>query len=101
MADFEQLESGKKSIETRAATVRNQNIEVGDQLEISCGPKQLFRTVKGIQHYDSVESIFQSADWNRVMPEVETLDDAKAVYYAWPGYREKIDQHGILAFYLE
>ncbi len=96
--NFDQLKSGEKSIETRAGTMRYKDTKVGDKLEISCGDEKITKIIQAIQHYDSVESIFQSADWSRVMPGVATLDDAKAAYFDYPGYKEKIDEHGIFAF---
>lgn len=99
--NFDQIAEGKKTIETRAATPRYNGIEAGDELELRCGTDRITRRVLAVQHYDSVESIFQSADFSSVMPGVETLDDAKAAYYSYSGYEDKINRYGLIAMYLE
>jgi len=98
---FDQIKSGAKAIETRAATSRYAKIQAGDELEFVCGPDRIVKTILAVQHYDTVESIFQSADWSRVMPGVDSLDDAKHIYYSYPGYEDKIDRHGLIAMYLQ
>ncbi len=97
---FDQIKSGQKSIETRAATPRYIKIEAGDELKFVCGNDEIIKSVMAVAHYDTVESIFHSADWNKVMPGVDSLDDAKRIYYSFPQYEEKIDLHGLRAFYL-
>lgn len=97
---FVAIRDGVKTIETRAATPKYQNVKVGDELEIRCAKEKLVKVVKAIQHYDSVESIYHSADFSQVMPGVTTLDGAKQVLYAFPRNQAKIARYGLLAFYL-
>lgn len=98
---FDQIKSGEKSIETRAATTRYAKIQAGDELEFVCGQDKVIKAILAVVRYDTVESIFQSADWSRVMPGVDSLDEAKRIYYSYPGYEDKIDRHGLIALYLQ
>ncbi|HVE80637.1 MAG TPA: ASCH domain-containing protein [Candidatus Dormibacteraeota bacterium] len=98
--EFEDIRVGRKTVETRAGTVKFKKIEVGDTLVIKCGSDTIEKTVKDIRHYKSVEDIYKSGDFGKVMPGIESLEEAEKVYYGFQGYREKIAEHGILAFYL-
>ena len=37
----------------------------------------------------------------KIMPLVTSIEEMKKRYYSYPGYEEKIKEHGILAFELK
>jgi ASC-1-like (ASCH) protein len=98
---FEALLSGSKPIETRAATVRYQKIQPGDVLVVVCGKDKAEKTVKQVQHFSSIEELFKAIPVEKVIPWVKTLEEAKQMYYSFPGYEQKIKQFGLLAFTIE
>src|SRR5688500_9177803 len=97
---FDDIENGHKSIETRAATIKYKPIEAGDSLTFVCGHVEITRLVTKVEHYNSLEEMFTHLPLGQILPSARTADDAKKVYYSFPGYKEKIDTSGILAFHL-
>ncbi len=97
---FEEIANGLKTIETRAATTRYQPIQPGDSLTFVCGKDQLTKVVADVAHFDSLEEMFAALPLGKILPSVATTDDAKKVYFGFPGYKEKIEANGIVAFSL-
>jgi ribosomal protein S18 acetylase RimI-like enzyme len=97
---FEAIKRGSKTIETRAATSTYQRVKVGDVLRFRCGSAYIEKRVARIKHFGSVSALFKSPDFKRVFPGVDTLEETERLYYTYPEYRQKIDDHGLLAFYL-
>lgn len=100
-ASFEDLKSGVKSLETRAATPKYQKVEVGDQFTFTCAEDSFSKTVTKKQHWPSLEAMFAEIPFKRVSPDLDTVEAAIARYYTYPGYKEKIREHGILGFELK
>lgn len=99
-ADFENVRSGRKSIETRAATVKYQPIEIGDVLVFSCAGEKFSKTITKKYHWPSIDAMVGEIDYKKVMPEADSIDDMKKVYATYPGYEEKIRASGLLGFEL-
>jgi ASC-1-like (ASCH) protein len=97
---FEAVKSGAKAIETRAGTVAYKKIQAGDVLVIKCGGEVVEKTVRQVSHFKSVQDVVNSPDFGKILPWASNLEEAEKTYYSFPGYKEKIAQHGILAFYL-
>jgi ASC-1-like (ASCH) protein len=38
---------------------------------------------------------------NKILPFAKNREDAFKIYYGFPGYKEKIEKHGIMAFKLK
>jgi ASC-1-like (ASCH) protein len=98
---FDQIVNGAKTIETRAGTPRYQKINAGDALVIRCGNQEIQKTVTKIEHFVSVEAIYNSPNFAKVLPGITSLQEAEEIYYAFSSYKEKIAKHGLLAFYLD
>ncbi len=96
--NFDALQSGEKIIESRAATGKFVSIEVGDELVFECAGETFSKTVKKRYHWGTVEQMVADVPLKRVIPWVDTLQEAKAVYASFPGYEEKIKEFGILGF---
>lgn len=97
---FDDLQSGRKTIETRAATPKYQKLVAGDTLTFVCREERLVMTVKETLHWKSVESMARAIGWQKVMPHASSLKEVKETYASYPGYTEKIREHGIAGFRL-
>ena len=98
---FEAIRNGRKIIETRAASPKYQGIRAGDQLILVCGKEKFEKNVGRVDHFKTIEDLFNKIELSKVMPNVSSVADATKAYYAYPGYKEKINQYGLLAFYLK
>jgi ASC-1-like (ASCH) protein len=96
---FEAIRDGRKTIETRAGSVAYQKIQEGDTLVLLWCGERIEKVVKKREHFDSVQSVFESPDFADILLGVTTLGEAEKIYYSFPGYKERIAKHGILAFY--
>jgi len=97
---FEAIRNGVKTIETRAATVKYRKLAVGDTLVFTCGADRLSKTITKAYHWPSVAAMAKQVDIKQVLPEVSSLAEAEAAYAKWPGYAEKIKEHGLAGFEL-
>ena len=98
---FYQLSNGSKMVETRAATVRYQPIQVGDELVFTCGKARLSKKVLKKEHFKSIDVMVKKISFNHIMPSVKSVSEMKKIYFSFPGYEEKISEFGIFAFYLK
>lgn len=99
--NFDEVRNGSKPIETRAATVKYQPIEIGDELKFVCGDESFSRTVIKKKHYTSIDEMVSEIPYNDIMPSVKSVEEMKKAYSSYSGYDEKIKEFGIFAFYLE
>lgn len=98
---FDAIRSGEKRIETRAATEKYTVIEAGDMIVFECARETFSKTVVVRYLWKTVEAMVKEVPLKKVIPWVETVEEAKAVYASFPGYEEKIKQFGIVGFDLE
>ncbi len=99
--DFNKVKAGIKSIETRAATVKYQPIEVGDTLTFVCGEERFVKKVSKRFHWPSIDAMVEEIDFKKVMPSVGSVAEMKKIYASYPGYEQKIKEHGLLGFVLK
>lgn len=99
--NFEKIRNGLKSIETRAATIKYQPIEVGDTLTFVCDDERFTKKIIKKFHWPSIDAMVEEVDFKRVMPAVESVEEMKKEYASYPDYDEKIKQYGLFGFELE
>ncbi len=99
---FNAIKSGKKKIETRALGGRFNHIARGDNLLFICGKGRLKKKVKKVRKFKSIEKFFKEVNQKLVWPHLPTrsLEHIKKQYYAYPGYRERIQKYGLVAFWI-
>ena len=95
---FDFIKKGVKKVETRAATKRYKNINKGDTLIFVCGKGYFSRKIRQVKHFKSIDALARTYPVKKVMPQEKTLSGMKKKYYSFPGYRQKINQFGLLAF---
>lgn len=98
--NFDTILDGRKTIETRANTIMYQNFQVGDVLIIKCGAGYIEKTIKKIEHFNGIDELINKVGIKNVMPLCNSIEDAKKIWYSFPGYKEKIEQFGLVAFYI-
>lgn len=98
---FDAIKDGTKKVETRAATVRNTKIQVGDEVVFVCGKQKLEKTVGKISKYRTVKDMLKQYKVKDIAPGLKTEDELRDMYFAWPSYRDKIKEYGIVALELK
>ena len=99
--NFEELKSGIKAVETRAASVRYRPIEEGDTLVFVCDKDKFSKTVTKKTYFKSIDSLLKKISFKKIMPSLKSKEEVKKTYYSYPNYKEKIKEFGILAFELK
>lgn len=99
-AEFETIVDGRKTVESRAATPRYRKVEAGDTLAINCGKDTITKVVKRVEIYPGIDELVAAVGLSNVMPLVKNVKQAKQEWYSYPGYRDKIAQHGLVAWYI-
>ncbi|MDE2071562.1 MAG: hypothetical protein KGI70_02420, partial [Patescibacteria group bacterium] len=84
-ARFEEVHSGAKQIETRAATPKYRSVKVGDTLTFSCGSDTFTKKVGRIYHWAGPEAMLKEVELKRVMPDLDTIEQVKSRYASYPG----------------
>lgn len=97
---FNDIVFGRKTIETRAATVKYKHIQVSDNLIIVCGKDRISKSVQKVERYNSLEKMLENINFKQILPSVGSKDEAIRVWDSFPDYKEKIKEDGIIAFYL-
>ncbi|MES2214349.1 MAG: ASCH domain-containing protein [Patescibacteria group bacterium] len=98
--NFDQISSGKKKVETRAATDKYRKIEKGDVLVFVCGKERVEKKIKKVEVYKSLDAMFRKINFKKIMPDQASTSDCKKIYMKYPGYKEKLPKFGVVAFYL-
>lgn len=97
---FDDLKSGRKSIETRARTKLYEPLTKGDTLTFVCGGKKLRKTITKVYRWRGVNALYREIPFKKVLPRVGSVEEAKRAHLAFPGYAEKIRASGLVGFKL-
>ena len=94
---FNAIRRRLKTIETRAATIRFQDIKKRDILVFICGQERFEKEVKKVSYFKNIEDMVKSVNFKKIMPFVSSLEEFKDTYNKFPGYKEKIKKFGLVA----
>lgn len=97
---FHAIKSGKKKVETRAATEKYRGIKAGDLLKLTCGNERFTKSVKKATIVSSIPALLKKYRPREINPACKNADEIRKVYYSFPGYKEKIKKFGIIALEL-
>jgi ASC-1-like (ASCH) protein len=97
---FTAIRRGVKTVETRAATVKYRNIQVGDVLVFVCGKDRFEKKIQRVRFFKSIIGLFRAIPIHKVLPKAMSLADAQKIYFSFPGYKEKIKKSGLVALEL-
>lgn len=98
---FEAIKSGKKKIETRAATERYRKIGQGDKVCLVCGREKFIKQVVAARVSKSIPALLKKYQPSQINPKIKTEAGLRKMCYSFPGYREKIKKLGLIAFELK
>lgn len=99
--NFNQIKSGLKSIETRAARPIYQPIEVGDEILFTCGDDKFTKIVIRKDHFSDIDEMLEKIKYNMVMPSAKSVEEVKKAYLSYPNYAENLKKYGVFAFKLD
>jgi ASC-1-like (ASCH) protein len=97
---FDAIRTGIKKVDTRAASPKFINVKTGDILKIVCGKDYFEKIVKKVTIFKTVEDLLESYKVEDINPSMRTAEELKQMYYSFPGYKEKIEQYGLIAMEL-
>ena len=98
---FEAISAGRKKIETRAATKKYAGIKAGDLVVLACGDRRCEKKVARVETFRSVAAILNKYRPETINPATHTVQEARAMWFGFPGYKEKIRKHGLIALHLK
>lgn len=98
---FEAIRDGRKKIETRACDEKFRDITRGDAVTLMCEDDAFTKTVKSTEVFTTIEALLEKYAPQDINPACTTEEDICAMYYSFPGYKEKIEEHGLIALELE
>lgn len=98
---FDAIRTGKKKIETRAATKRYQAIRSGDMLVFKWGSEKFEKETKKVTVFKTITAMLKKYRIKDIMPSCKNAAQMQEIYFKFPGYKEKIKKSGLIAFELK
>lgn len=100
---FNEVKTGLKKYETRAATVKYKPITEGDTITFVCDKARFKKRIVKKFHFKTPAAMLRKLPLRRIMPDtkIKTLADVMARYATYPNYPEKIKKYGLFAFELK
>lgn len=98
---FEAINSGRKKVETRAATARNVKMQAGEEILFICGKQSLKKAIDKATKYKTIKAMLKDYKVKQIAPDLKTENELRDMYFAWPSYRDKIKQFGLVALELK
>ncbi len=98
---FDHIRSGKKSVETRAATPRALHAKAGDIAVFLCAGERIEKRIKAATHFKSVAAMLKKYEAAAINPSARSSRDLLRMYATFPGYAEKLQAFGIIAIELQ
>lgn len=97
---FLDIKSGKKTVETRAATERYKDIKAGDMLVLVCGKERLEKVIKKVRIFKTINSLLKTYSIKKIVPKLNSEKEWREELYTYPNYKEKIKKFGLIALEL-
>lgn len=97
---FDLIKDGIKTIETRAAVAKYKKIEKSDILVFTCGNSTVEKRVMEKYWFSSIDEMIKHLDIKKIMPHLNTEDEAVRVWHNFPDYKSKIAKYGLMAWEL-
>ncbi|HWA64284.1 MAG TPA: ASCH domain-containing protein [Candidatus Paceibacterota bacterium] len=98
---FEKIKAGRKKVETRAATERYRDIKSGDEVVLMCGRSKITKTVTKISRFRTIAELLKKYTPGQINPGLHTYEETVQMYHSFPGYKEKIEEFGLIALELK
>jgi len=98
---FGAILDGSKKIETRAATIKYRGLKAGDIAVLSCGKDKVTKKILKVEYFKSIGAILKKYKPEMINRKTYTAEEARRTWHSYPGYREKIKRHGLIAMRLK
>lgn len=105
---FEQIKSGIKTVETRALNPDEPeryfgNIKVGETIELERvdNGEILRKKVKRASVYNNFDDYLKEEDFKKIFGKEMKPEEVRKIHYNFPGYKERLEKYGIVAFEFE
>ena len=69
---FLDIKSGKKTVETRAATEKYKDIKAGDILILVCGKNRFEKEIKKARVFRTIKTLIKAYPIKKIMPNIDT-----------------------------
>ncbi len=98
---FLAIKNRRKKVETRAATMRYQNIKAGDKIVFVCGRERFSKIVKKVKKFKTIDVMLKEYKVKDINPKISSKAELIAKYNSFHGYKEKIKKFGLAALELK
>lgn len=98
---FNAIKSGKKKVETRAATPRYSDMEIGDEIHFVCGKSKFTKEIRKIKKFKTISGLVKKYKPSQINPTCKTKKELERMYYSFPNYKEKIKKFGLIVLELK
>lgn len=93
---FSFIENGQKKVEGRKNLPKYRNWSAGDIIVFYLGTREFKAVIRAIRHYKNLEEYLLKEGIERVLPGIDSLKKAMAIYMQWSS-QEEIEKNGFLA----
>ena len=93
-----QIISGAKTFEGRIYSGFFRNYQVGDVVTWFAGDLKVRTEITEVRRFPSFDSMLRSVGFKNMLPLLSNIQSALAAYNSIPGYSEKAQQFGVVAF---
>lgn len=95
------LKVDEKKVETRAASVKYRNINVGDNVILVCGKNKFEKRIDKVKIFKTINALLLEYKANEINPKTKSKQELQETYDSFPGYKEKIKKYGLIALELK
>lgn len=97
---FEAIRSGRKKVETRAATDKYRLIKPGDKVVFICGKDKFEKAVRRAEVFKTISGLLKKYKVKQINPKLKSEKELREMYFSFPNYKEKIKKYGLIALEL-
>jgi len=96
---FDAIKTGIKTVEGRLNSPKFKDLKATMQMSFTCADsqEQLICIVQDVQTYPTFEAMLEAQGVVNMLPGIDSLPVAVAIYESFPGYREDVKKMGALA----
>ena len=76
-------------------------MEAGNEVVFVCGKESLKKTIKKATKYKTIKAMLKDYKVKDIAPDLKTENELRDMYFAWPSYRDKIKEFGLIALELK
>ena len=98
MINLMRLSLARKRLKHGQQPLNINQSRAGDTLIFVCGKDIIIKHVTKVEHFNSLNEMFSKLPLASILPSAQDKNDAMKIYFSFPGYKEKIEAEGILAF---